>query len=32
MNLEKTGKPRYYQIKDTDDIIGYEYIDKIYQM
>ena len=26
--FEKTGKPRYYQIKDTDDIIGYEYIDK----
>jgi len=26
--FEKTGKPRYYQVKDTDDIIGYEYIDK----
>ena len=26
--FEKTGKPRYYQIKDTDDIIGYEYMDK----
>ena len=26
--FKKTGKPRYYQIKDKEDIIGYEYIDK----
>ncbi|MEY3811497.1 MAG: hypothetical protein RIT11_579 [Pseudomonadota bacterium] len=26
--FEKTGKPRYYQIKNTDEIIGYEYVDK----
>jgi hypothetical protein len=26
--FKKTGKPRYYQIKDTDEIIGYEYTDK----
>jgi len=26
--LKQKGVPQHYQIKDTDDIIGYEYIDK----